>query len=60
MQYTMFSMDDVTPEAQNAWQKVQCGLASAGNFIRDYGVASYSFLAGNITAGCTAGVSKNP
>ena len=42
---------NVTPEAQNAWQKVQSGLASAGDFIQNYGMATYNFLAGNIGAG---------
>ena len=42
---------NVTPEAQNAWQKVQSGLASTGDFIQNYGMATYNFLAGNIGAG---------
>ena len=44
---------NITPEAQNAWQKVQSGLASAGDFIQNYGMATYNFLAGNIGAGLT-------
>ena len=48
---TIASLQDVTPEAQGAWQKVQSGLASAGDFIQNYGMATYNFLAGNITAG---------
>ena len=44
---------NITPEAQNAWQKVQSGLASTGDFIQNYGMATYNFLAGNIGAGLT-------
>ena len=48
---TIASLQDVTPEAQGAWQKVQSGLASVGDFIQNYGMATYNFLAGNIGAG---------
>jgi len=50
---------NVTPEAQGAWQKVQSGLASTGDFIRDYGMATYNFLAGNTMAGL-AGLATGP
>ena len=38
---------DVAPEARNAWQKVQSGLASVGDFIADYGTAAYNMLRGS-------------
>ena len=50
---------NVTAEAQGAWQKVQSGLASAEDFIRDYGMATYNFLRGNIGAGL-AGIAGGP
>ena len=56
---TIASLQNVTPEAQGAWQKVQSGLASAGDFIQNYGMATYNFLAGNIGAGL-AGLATGP
>ena len=56
---TIASLQDVTPEAQGAWQKVQSGLASVGDFIQNYGMATYNFLAGNVTAGL-AGLAAGP
>ena len=56
---TIASLQDVTPEAQGAWQKVQSGLASAGDFIQNYGMATYNFLAGNTMAGL-AGLAGGP
>ena len=50
---------NITPEAQNAWQKVQSGLASTGDFIRDFGPEIYQFFQGNITAGL-AGLATGP
>ena len=49
----------ITSEAKNAWQKVQSGLASAGDFIQNYGMATYNFLAGNTMAGL-AGLAAGP
>ena len=39
---------DVSPEAQSAWQKVQSGLGSVGDFITKFGPATYQALKGNI------------
>ena len=50
---------NITPEAQNAWQKVQSGLASAGDFIQNYGMATYNFLKGNLLS-AGAGILGGP
>ena len=40
-------IEGITPEAQSAWEKVKSGVSTAGDFIKNYGMSAYNFLAGS-------------
>ena len=40
-------VEGITPQAQSAWEKVKSGVSTAGDFIKNYGMPVYNFLAGS-------------